>query len=104
MRATGQKEAFSDNVTCFECKKPGHYRNECPSLKKGEKSMRFYKGKKGLVTIGDDSESEEEDSEEEQAAFALMARTNEESEGKCSSEAESDSDKKDEVHSPFSYP
>ena len=66
--------------------------------------MRYYKGKKGLVTTGDDSESEEEDTEEEQAAFALMARTNEESEGKCSSEAESDSDEEDEVHSLFSYP
>src|ERR1044072_6483537 len=101
---SGQKEVFSDNVTCFECKKPGHYRNECPSLKKDEKSKRIYKGKKGLVTTGDDSESEEEDSEEEQVAFALMARTDEESEGKYSSEAESDSEEEDEVHSPFSYP
>ena len=86
----------SDNeVICFECKKPGHYKNECPNLKKDGKPKRFHKGKKGLVTTWDDSESEEEDSEEEQAAIALMARTDEESEGERTSEAESDSDEED---------
>src|ERR1044072_6943118 len=93
----------SDNeVMCFECKKPGHYKNECPNLKKDGKPKSFHKGKKGLVTTWDDSESEEEDSEEEQAAIALMARTDEESEGERTSEAESDSDEEDEVLSPFS--
>src|ERR1044072_6280902 len=58
---SSQRQVVSDKVMCFECKKPGHYRNECPSLHQDEKSIRYYKGKKGLVTTGDDSESEEEE-------------------------------------------
>src|ERR1044072_8194459 len=101
---TGQKKVADDEVTCFECKKDGHYRNECPKLQKDRKPKKFLKSKKVLMATWDDSESEEEDCEEEQAAFALMARTDEESEGKCSSEADSNSDEEDEVHSYFSYP
>src|ERR1044072_1078268 len=76
---TGQRKAADNKVTCFECKKPGHYRNECPELQKDRKPKKLHKGKKILMATWDDSDSEEEDSEEEQAAFVLMARTDEES-------------------------
>src|ERR1044072_2032096 len=95
---SGQKKAANEEITCYECKEPGHYRNECPKLKKHKKSNKV------LMATWDDSESEEKDSEEEQAATALMARTDEESEDRRMSEAESDSDEENEVHSPFSYP
>src|ERR1044072_1251375 len=99
---SGQKKAADKEVICFECKELGHYKNECPTLKKDGKPKRFHKGKKGLMATWDDSESEEEDSEGEQAAIALMARTGEEPEVDLASEAESDSDEEDEVLSPFS--
>ena len=101
---TGQKKAADNSVTCFECKKPGHYKNECPELQKGRMPKELHKGKKILMATWDDSESEEEDYEEEQAAFALMARTDEGPEEKRPSEADSNSDEEDEVHSYFSYP
>ena len=98
---SGQKKAADKEVICFECKEPGHYKNECPKLKKDRKPKKFHKAKKGLMATWDDSESEEEDSDEEQAAIALMARTDEESEAEPTPEAESDSDDEDEVLSSF---
>ena len=77
---SGQKKAADKEVTCYECKEPGHYRNECPKLKKDKKS------KKVLMETWDDSDSEEEDSENEQAVVALTARMETESETKQSSE------------------
>src|ERR1044072_8029806 len=101
--ASGQKKNVDkDNVICYECKEPGHYRNECPKLKKDKKSDK----KKGLMATWDDSDSEEEVSEDEQAALALMATTNGASEDEQTPEAESDSEEQnevqDEVLSPFS--
>src|SRR5580765_1771071 len=63
---SGQKKAVDiDKVMCYECKEPGHYKNECPKLKKDKKPKKFHKGKRGLMATWDDSDSEEEDSEEE---------------------------------------
>src|ERR1044072_8673265 len=99
---SGHKKAADREIICFECNEPGHYKNECPKLKKDGKPKKFHKGRKGLMATWDDSESEEGDSEEEQAATALMARTGKEIEVESASEAESDSDEEDEVLSPFS--
>ena len=73
-------------------KEPGHYRNECPKLKKdGSRKEGFkknsFKTKKGLMATQDDSESDasESDSEEEQENMAFMATTS-----GSSSERESD--------------
>ncbi|XP_050889632.1 uncharacterized protein LOC127094916 [Lathyrus oleraceus] len=89
-------------VTCYECKETGHYRNECPklkinsSIKEGFKKNSFKAKKKGLMATWDDYESEasESDSEEEQANVALMDTTS-----GSSSKRESDSE---EVFSDFS--
>ena len=64
---SGQKKQSSGKeVICFEFKEPGHYKNECPKLKKDRISKKnFSKGKKGLMATWDDSKSEEEDSDEE---------------------------------------
>src|ERR1044072_612855 len=97
--ASGQKKNMDkDNVICYECKEPGHYRNECPKLKRDKKSDK----KKVLMATWDDSDSEEEVSGDEQTARALMATTNVDSEDAQTPEAESVSKEQNEVLSPFS--
>ncbi|GAV58215.1 zf-CCHC domain-containing protein/UBN2 domain-containing protein [Cephalotus follicularis] len=60
-----------EEPTCFECKKPGHFKNECPNLKKKEKFIKGHsKKKKAMVATWDDSDSS---SSEEVVNFALMA-------------------------------
>ncbi|GAV78874.1 zf-CCHC domain-containing protein [Cephalotus follicularis] len=62
---------------CYECKKPGHFKNECPNLKKKEKFIKEHsKKKKAMVATWDDSDlssSDESGSDEEFVNFALMA-------------------------------
>ncbi|GMI95518.1 hypothetical protein HRI_003221100 [Hibiscus trionum] len=63
------KEEKKDQITCYECKKPGHIRYECPQLKRksfGKKN----KLKAQIATWSDDESSEEE---EEVANLCLMA-------------------------------
>src|ERR1044072_1132877 len=43
---SGQMKSSDNEVNCFECKKHGHYKNECPNLKKDGKPKKFHKGKK----------------------------------------------------------
>src|ERR1044072_852448 len=97
---SGQKKATDKEVICFECKEPGHYKNECPKLKNDRRSKKYDK-KKGLMATWDDLESEGENSDEEQAAIALMAITEAGSEVDQPSEDESDSDEENEVLSSF---
>ena len=62
-------EHKKDQVICYECKKPGHFKNECPQAKK-----RTSKKKALKATWDDSSASEEEESNTEQVAhYALMA-------------------------------
>lgn len=83
--------ADKSNITCFECKKPGHIKPDCPRLAKKPVRKPFYKKKKALVTGWDDSENNSEDDEEEEdeeSLFALMASVD-----------GSDDDEDDEVRS-----
>ncbi|KAH9703924.1 hypothetical protein KPL70_011269 [Citrus sinensis] len=54
-------------ITCYECKKPGHIRSECPLINKLKK--------KAIVATWDDSEEESNDEEgsQEVSNLALMA-------------------------------
>ena len=52
-------ELKKDQVICYECKKPGHFKNECPQAKKKQP-----KKKKALKATWDDSS----DSESEEAS------------------------------------
>ncbi|XP_057452607.1 uncharacterized protein LOC130744438 [Lotus japonicus] len=64
------------NITCFECKKPGHIKPDCPRLAKKSGKKPFYKKKKALAAGWDESEDGSEDDDEDEdddALFALMA-------------------------------
>ena len=93
--AGGRSESSSEykkrpqkEVTCFECKEPGHYKNECPKLNKDAPKKKFFnKKKKALMASWDDSDASEQESDEEIANVALMA-INEESSSSSDSETE----------------
>ncbi|GAV60724.1 zf-CCHC domain-containing protein, partial [Cephalotus follicularis] len=74
-----------EEPTCYECKKPGHFKNECPNLKKKEqfkKKNEYFKKKKAMVATWSDSDSSssEEENDEEVAHIAYMAIEDEEDE------------------------
>ncbi|CAL9106623.1 unnamed protein product [Musa textilis] len=62
-------EPKKEQVICYECKKLGHFKSECPQAKKKQP-----KKKKALKATWDDSSSseDEEASNKEVANFALM--------------------------------
>ena len=53
---SGKKKSKADkDITCFKCKEPGHYKNECPKLK--PKNEFFREKKNVLMATWDDYES-----------------------------------------------
>src|SRR3954471_18048919 len=88
--SSGHKRSDKKKVTCYECKEPGHYKNECPKLQR-EKPKKKFEKKKCLMATWDDSDSsdQESDSEDEQANITLMATVDAGEE----STSDSDSDK-----------
>ncbi|KAH9762390.1 hypothetical protein KPL70_000794 [Citrus sinensis] len=66
-RAYKNKKEKKEPITCYECKKPGHIRPECPLLNKSKK--------KAMVATWDDSDEETSDDDEQQEMtnLALMA-------------------------------
>ncbi|KAI4387368.1 hypothetical protein MLD38_005206 [Melastoma candidum] len=69
---------------CYECKKLGHRRNECPLLADRSKSSR--NRRRALLAWSDEEDNESESEEEQKANLCYMTR----------SKSESDSD--EEVH------
>ena len=62
-------EPKKDQVICYECKKPRHYKSDCPQAKK-----RTPKKKTLKATWDDSSASEEDESNTKQVAhYTLMA-------------------------------
>ena len=74
------EELNKDQVICYGCKEPGHYKSECPHILK--KKFKKAKKKKAMVATWSDSddsssESEQED-KEEVANMCFMAKSHEE--------------------------
>lgn len=70
-KETKGEKSKKDEVICYECKKPGHIRTDCPLLKSSKK----FKKKAMKATWDDSSESESGSDVEEIAHLGLMARS-----------------------------
>ncbi|GAV58757.1 zf-CCHC domain-containing protein/UBN2 domain-containing protein [Cephalotus follicularis] len=98
-----EESSKKEEPTCYECKKPGHFKNECPNLKKKEKFNKeqfkkkneHSKKKKAMVATWDDSDplsSKESESDEEVVNLALMAHEETESDSMEEDASEEESD------------
>ncbi|RDX93989.1 hypothetical protein CR513_23675, partial [Mucuna pruriens] len=65
-------------AVCYECKKQGNFKSECPNLQKEEekeKKKSFIKKKKGLMTTLEDLDLSSSKDEDEEANLFLMTNT-----------------------------
>ncbi|XP_057418480.1 uncharacterized protein LOC130712678 [Lotus japonicus] len=72
-KGEGGSNIDKSNITCFECKKPGHIKPDCPRLAKKSIKKPFYKKKKSLAAGWDDYEDGSEDDDEDEDEDALVA-------------------------------
>ena len=68
----GEGKMKTKEVTCYECKKPGHIKSECPKLKFKNKGAKDKK-KAFKATWDNSSESELEEDQDEVANLCFMA-------------------------------
>ena len=74
------EEQKKDPIICFECKKPGHMKVDCPNLKKesrrDKRNIKFEKFKKAFAAWGesDVDTSDDESSDQEVANLCLVAQ------------------------------
>ncbi|GAV77425.1 zf-CCHC domain-containing protein/UBN2 domain-containing protein [Cephalotus follicularis] len=78
-----EESSKKEELICYECKKPGHFKSECPSLKKKEqfkKNNEHSKKKKAMIATWSDSDysSSDEESDGKVANIAFMAMEEEE--------------------------
>ncbi|GAV77207.1 DUF4219 domain-containing protein/UBN2 domain-containing protein [Cephalotus follicularis] len=67
-----KSETKKEEIVFFECNKPGHYKSECPRLKKAKDTIKKKKAMLATWSDSDESSSEEEE-DHEVAQIALMA-------------------------------
>ncbi|XP_057742061.1 uncharacterized protein LOC130960631 [Arachis stenosperma] len=75
-KGSGSRRTKKDlsKVTCFNCKEMGHFKSDCPKLKKEEKPKKVKK--KGLMATWEDLENDSDDENEEsetKSQHCLMA-------------------------------
>ena len=58
---------FSNEIRCFECKKLGHIRNDCPQLKRKDQKEKKVK-KKALAVWGEEELSSSDESQDDEIA------------------------------------
>ena len=66
-------------IICYECKRQGHMRGECPDLKKKLKSQMIRKTKAMLATQSDEDEDEDKQSIDDEEITCLIAKIEESS-------------------------
>ncbi|XP_016164839.1 uncharacterized protein LOC107607389 [Arachis ipaensis] len=79
--SSSSKDVKKDQVkfTCHHCKEPGHFKSDCPQLKKGEKSKKDKK--KVMMATWEDLENDtRSESSDQEAQLCLMADHNDEDE------------------------
>ncbi|XP_020970128.1 uncharacterized protein LOC110268363 [Arachis ipaensis] len=79
--SSSSKDVKKDQVkfTCHHCKEPGHFKSDCPQLKKGEKSKKDKK--KVMMATWEDLENDtSSESSDQEAQLCLMADHNDEDE------------------------
>ncbi|XP_039682977.1 uncharacterized protein [Medicago truncatula] len=69
-------EADKSQVTCYGCNKTGHFKNECPDIKKVQRKPHFKK--KAMITWDDMEESNSQ--EDADTDMGLMAQSDDEEE------------------------
>ncbi|XP_043710412.1 uncharacterized protein LOC122659364 [Telopea speciosissima] len=62
-------DSSSKDIVCFECRKSGYYKRDCPKIKKYKKTHKV----EHSFDLSDEKEEDEESQEEEQTNLALMA-------------------------------
>ena len=72
-----KKDKDKISIVYYECKIPGHFKSECPNLKKSQDKKNFFKTKekKGLTSTQEDLEDTSYDEDDEEANICLMADT-----------------------------
>ena len=86
----GRRKFGNSSKVCYECRKPGHFKDECPNLKKKEENEKMkkkstWKGDKKKkafkATWSDSSEGEDNDEEggegDQEVNLCLMAKSSE---------------------------
>ncbi|MQM02406.1 hypothetical protein Taro_035173 [Colocasia esculenta] len=69
-----------EEIICYECKKPGHMRGECPELHKKFKKDTRRKPKAMIATWSNDEEETSSEEENNEPSVCLMAQEEESSE------------------------
>ncbi|GAV62742.1 zf-CCHC domain-containing protein/UBN2 domain-containing protein [Cephalotus follicularis] len=96
-------ETNKEEVICFECNKPGHYKSECPRLKKAKDTIKKKKAMLATWSDSDESSSEEEE-DQEVAQIALMAiNDSDKDEDEDEDEDENEVSELLELHEKFSF-
>ena len=96
-RKDKEKEKEKEPLICYECKKPGHFKYDCPLLKKAYKKKK----KAYMATWTDSDESSSEEEEQKEVANICFMANNDDNDDEVSSESSNDEFTFDEMFEAF---